>query len=84
LFNERKGLQTPCATCLPYLERENERAVNVFMLAINRLRYSSMGKPMGVDLNTVIELIKLMKDENPIDTIEKVMLLSKELIKNGE
>jgi len=59
-------------------------AVDVFMLAINRLRYSSMGKPMGVDLNTVIELIKLMKDENPIDTIEKVMLLSRELIKDGQ
>lgn len=54
------------------------------MLAVNRLRYSSMGKPMGVDLNTVIELIKLMKDENPIDTIEKVMLLSGELIKDGK
>jgi hypothetical protein len=42
-----------------------------------------MGQTMGVDLNTVIELIKLVKDENPINTIEKVMLLSRELIKDG-
>jgi len=43
-----------------------------------------MGQPIGLDLNTVIELIKMKKDENPIDTIEKVMLLSKELIQNGD
>jgi hypothetical protein len=77
-------LPTPCASCLPYLEKEHEMAVNVFMLAINRLRYSSMGQTMGVDLNTVIELIKLVKDENPVNTIEKVMLLSRELIKDGK
>jgi len=54
------------------------------MLGINQIRYTPMGQPIGLDLNTVIELIKMKKDENPIDTIEKVMLLSKELIQNGD
>jgi len=42
-----------------------------------------MGQPIGLDLDTVIELVKLTNDETPIDTIKKVMLLSRELIKDG-
>lgn len=50
------------------------------MLAITRIRYAPNGEPMGVDLNTVIDLVKLMEAEAPIETIEKVMFLSKELV----
>jgi hypothetical protein len=51
------------------------------MLSLYGIRYTPMGYPMGLDINTVIELVKLMKDPHPIDTIEKVMFLSNELIK---
>ena len=42
-----------------------------------------MGKPMGLDMPTVIELVKLSEDKTPIETIEKVMHLSRELIRDG-
>jgi len=80
---ERRGLPTPCNKCLPYLLDEHSGAIEIFMMAIDRIRYSSMGKPIGVDLNTVIELVKLTEDKQPVDTIKKVMLLSHELIKDG-
>jgi len=83
-FSERKGLPTPCRTCLPYLEEEHKEAVNVFMLAINNICYSSMGKPIGVDFNSVLQLIEMMEVKNPIETIEKVMHLSRELIRDGD
>ena len=54
------------------------------MLAINNIQYSSMGKPMGLYMPTVIELVKLSEDPTPIETIEKVMHLSRELIKDGD
>lgn len=54
------------------------------MLAINNIQYSAMGKPMGLDMNTVIELVKLSKNETPVETIEKVMHLSRELIRDGD
>ena len=53
------------------------------MLAIYKVRYNAMGKPFGLDLNTVIEIIKLMDVQDPIATIEKVMFLSNELISNA-
>jgi len=53
------------------------------MMSLQRIRYAPNGQPMGVDLNTVIELVKLSGDANPLDTIEKTMLLSRELIQNG-
>jgi hypothetical protein len=68
---------------LPILDDENREPIEVFMLAKENLRYTAMGKPMGIDLNTVIEIVKLMKLKNPIDCIEKVILLSNEIIKNG-
>jgi hypothetical protein len=77
-------LPTPCRTCLPYLEEEHKGAVEVFMLAINNIQYSSMGKPMGLDMPTVIELVKLSEDKTPIETIEKVMHLSRELVRDGD
>ncbi len=76
-------MPTPCDTCLPYLADENKDAVNIFMLAINQMKYSSIGKSMGVDLNTVIEIVKLMKIDEPIETIERVMLLSKGMVKKN-
>ena len=42
-----------------------------------------MGKPMGLDLNTVIEIIKLMDIDDSIETIENVMLLSRELVRDN-
>jgi len=69
---------------MPYLEEEHRGAVDVFMLAINNIQYSPMGKPIGLDMPTVIDLVKLSKDKTPIGTIEKVMHLSRELIKNGD
>ena len=54
------------------------------MLAINNIQYSSMGKPMGLDMPTVIELVKLSEDRTPVETIEKVMHLSRELIRDGD
>ena len=54
------------------------------MLAVNNIQYSSMGKPMGLDMPTVIDLVKLSEDKTPIETIEKVMRLSRELIRNGD
>ena len=69
---------------MPYLLPENEKAVDVFMIAANQIRYSSMGKPIGLDLNAVIEIIKMMKIQNSIDIINKVMLLSHELISNAD
>jgi len=54
------------------------------MLAILKIRYSSMGKPMGIDLDTVIELVKLMEVKDPIPVIEKVMFLSNEIIIHGD
>ena len=54
------------------------------MLAINNIQYSPMGKPIGLDMPTVIELVKLSEDKTPIETIEKVMHLSRELIRNGD
>ena len=83
-FSKRKGLQPPCRTCLPYLEKEHCRAVDVFMLAINNIQYSSMGKPIGLDMPTVIELVKLSEDKTPVETIEKVMHLSRELVRDGD
>lgn len=53
------------------------------MLAINDIKYSSMGKPIGLDMSTVIELVKLNGVYSPIETIEKVMHLSRELIRDG-
>jgi len=69
---------------LPYLEEEHKGAVEVFMLAINNIQYSPMGKPMGLDMPTVIELVKLREDKTPIETIEKVMHLSRELVRDGD
>jgi len=54
------------------------------MLAINNIQYSPMGKPIGLDMSTVIELVKLNDDPTPTETIEKVMHLSRELIRNGD
>ena len=54
------------------------------MLAFNNICYTSMGEPIGLDLNTVLKLIELMEIVNPIETIEKVMHLSRELIKDGD
>ena len=68
---------------MPYLEEEHKGAVDIFMLAINNIQYSSMGKPMGLDMSTVIELVKLSEDRTPVETIEKVMHLSRELIRDG-
>ena len=59
-------------------------AVEVFMLAINDIQYSPMGKPMGLDMSTVVELVKLSDDSTPTETIEKVMYLSRELIRDGD
>jgi len=53
------------------------------MLAILKIRYTPMGEPMGVDLGTVIELVKLMDVSDPVTVIEKVMYLSHEIIKHG-
>ena len=53
------------------------------MLAINQIRYTPMGQSMGVDLNSVLGLIDKIPVDDPKTTIEKVMLLSVELIKNG-
>ena len=53
------------------------------MLAINNILYSAMGKPLGISMDTVIELVKMSNDPTPIDTIEKVMFLSRELIRDG-
>jgi len=39
---------------------------------------------MGLDMPTVIDLVKLSEDKTPIETIEKVMRLSRELIRNGD
>jgi hypothetical protein len=69
---------------LPYLEEEHKEAVDVFMLAINNICYSPMGKPIGLDLNSVLKLIEIMKVKDPIETIEKVMHLSRELIRDGD
>jgi len=68
---------------MPYLEEEHKGAVDIFMLAINNIQYSSMGKPMGLDMSTVIELVKLSEDRTPVETIEKVMHLSRELVRDG-
>ena len=59
-------------------------AVEVFMLAINNIQYSAMGKPIGLDMSTVVELVKLSDDSTPTETIEKVMYLSRELIRDGD
>lgn len=83
-FRERKNQATPCQRCLPFLAEENRKAIDVFMLSIYGVRYSPMGKPLGVDLKVVIELVKLMKDSNPIDTIERVIFLSERLIRNAD
>jgi hypothetical protein len=39
---------------------------------------------MGLDMPTVIELVKLSEDKTPIETIEKVMHLSRELVRDGD
>ena len=54
------------------------------MLAINNIQYSAMGKPIGLDMSTVVELVKLSNDSTPTETIEKVMYLSRELIRDGD
>ena len=54
------------------------------MLAVNNIKYSPMGKPIGLDMPTVIELVKLNEDPTPVETIEKVMHLSRELIRDGD
>lgn len=53
------------------------------MLAINNILYSTMGKPIGISMDTVIELVKMTEDVTPVETIEKVMFLSRELIRDG-
>jgi hypothetical protein len=83
LFSKRKGEITPCEKCLPFVLDEHRKTVDIFMLAISKIRYSSMGEPIGLDLNAVIELVKLSDDPTPIETIEKVMFLSNEIIKSG-
>jgi len=69
---------------LPYLEPEHQSVVDIFMLAINNIQYSAMGKPIGLDMSTVVELVKLSNDSTPTETIEKVMYLSRELIRDGD
>ena len=53
------------------------------MLAINHIQYTPMGQPIGVDFKSVLELIKMIGVDDQKETIRKVMLLSNELIKNG-
>ena len=62
---------------------EHREAVEVFMIAMYKIRYDSTGKAIGLDLDTVIEIIKLIKVNDPISTIQKVMFLSNELIQNA-
>jgi len=65
------------------LREENEAAVDVFMIAVNQVRYSAMGKPMGIDVNTIIELVKLKQCTEPIETVKKVLKLSREFVIEG-
>lgn len=58
---------------------ENADAIEVFRFAINKVEYDPNGKAIGFDLDTVIELIKLIEAQDPIGTLEKVMFLGKEI-----
>ena len=53
------------------------------MLAAGDIKYSPMGKPIGLDMGIVIDLVKMKNDPDPVRTIEKVMHLSRELIRDG-
>ena len=53
------------------------------MLGVNDIVYSAMGKPVGLNMSSIIELVKMMAISDPVKTIEKVMYLSRELIRDG-
>ena len=81
-FAEKRNELPNCGNCLPYLEKENEDIVSIFTVAIHKINYTQSGNAIGVDLNSVIELVKMKACKSPFDVIEKVMHLSNELIKS--
>jgi len=64
------------------LKDEHIDAVDIFLVAQRQVRYSAMGKPLGVDLNTVIELVKLKGCADPEGTVKKVVKLSDEFVRS--
>ena len=69
---------------MPFVLDEHREAVDVFMLSIHGIRYAPMGETLGVDIAVVIKLCELMNVSDPVETIEKVMYLSRELIVNAK
>jgi len=58
-FYDRRNKPPPCDACLPELLPENENAVRIYNLVQSQTRDLPNGQPKDIDLQAVIEVLKL-------------------------
>ena len=80
---ERKKNGTPCETCRPQIERENQEAVEVYCLCQDQLKFAGMeGVAVAPDIPAIESVLRIRRVplDARLDILERVLKIFRAVI----